>query len=1223
MAADDATTTQPKARARGSAEPRPGLVVAVGASAGALEALRTLLGGIPAGSGATFVVVVHRSPAGRESEIGELLQPYTELLVRSAEGAMPLEPDTVLVMPPATEVDGIDSQLRVVRATGSTHRARIDRVFRAVAAARGGRAIGVILTGAGSDGASGLAHIKEQGGLTVVQDPAEAEYAGMPRAAIDAGVADLVLPLREIPAAIARYSGAAPRLPADGRHDGSDTEVEPLGELLALLEKHTQRDFSVYRRSVLARRIGKRMRLKAIDDWSKYLELLRSDAAEAEALAGDVSSNAARFFRDEKMFGRLEGDVLPRLFALKASGRDTVRAWVVGCSTGEEAYSVAIALLEERSRRDAQAPIQVFASEVAEDSLQRARLGTYSPEIEDSLSAERLAKFFVRDERGYRVRSELRDVVVFACHDVVRDFPFSRLDLIVCRHAVLEDLKPQARKAVVRHFHHSLRPHGLLVVDSSVGLDLDAPELFAADGSGGLYRRLGARPSVVPPPFTGTGSTPPDGRQQADRPRRGAFDARLVHLGMLERYAPASVLVDADDRVIHYSARAGRYLRIPGGELTHEVVRLLREPLRSAVRGGLEAVDRRTAAWASDALLVHTDSGMRRVAVHVEPVGRESPVPNAKLVVFEELAARESLREDDRVQAPAYFTSVLESEIDEATRRLRAVVANGEPAARTAESGPQHDWELVRVLDDLDAAKEELRSVNEELLALNQDNRVRLEELARLSADLEVLLESTGLATLFLDRDLKVVRFTPPLLEIFDALPSDKGRPLEEVDHRLRDCDLLADARRVLKHLTPIEREVEAEQDKWYLLRMLPYRSAPQGLGGVAMTLVDITSRKKAELDLREADRRKDEFIALLAHELRNPLAPISSGIEILKRRDLDPAIAARVTLTMSRQAAQLVRLIDDLLDVSRISSGRLHLRKTPVALADIVRDAVAAVRPLIDRSGHALSVDTPRERIMLDADAARLTQVLANLLNNSGRYTPSGGKIEVRVRREGNTAAVTVKDNGYGIPESALPHVFEMFYQGADPRSTTQTGLGIGLALAKSLIDMHGGTISAASGGVDLGSEFTLRLPVLEETATHAEAEAPAAAAPLGGHRVLVVDDNADAAKTLAVLIQTLGANDVHVALSGEEALPLAERIKPDTVFLDLKMPDMDGYEVAQRMRSEPWCESTWLVALTGWGLDEHKRRTKDAGFDQHLIKPADRAALEAILSRPGAERA
>jgi signal transduction histidine kinase/CheY-like chemotaxis protein len=433
----------------------------------------------------------------------------------------------------------------------------------------------------------------------------------------------------------------------------------------------------------------------------------------------------------------------------------------------------------------------------------------------------------------------------------------------------------------------------------------------------------------------------------------------------------------------------------------------------------------------------------------------------------------------------------------------------------------------------------------------------------------------------------------------------------------LRDENLVADARRVLKHLVPVEREVEAENGKWYLLRMLPYRSAPHGLGGVALTLVDITSRKKAELELREAARRKDVFIALLAHELRNPLAPISSGIEILKRRGLDPAIVEGVTLTMSRQAAQLVRLIDDLLDVSRISKGRLRLRRAPVPLADIVRDAVAAVRPVIERAGHELVVDGPREPIVLDADAARLTQVIANLLSNSARYTPNGGRIEVEAGREGNQAVVTVKDNGAGIPASTLPHVFEMFYQGADRRSATQPGLGIGLALARSLVEMHGGTIGAASGGADRGSEFTLRLPVLENAVAAAVVARSNEEPSLGGHRVLVVDDNADAAQTLATLIQALGQNDVHVALSGKEALPLAARVRPDTVFLDLKMPDMDGFEVARRLRREPWGGEAWLVALTGWGLEEHKRQTQEAGFDQHLTKPADRAALEAVLAR------
>jgi two-component system, chemotaxis family, CheB/CheR fusion protein len=1181
-----------------------GVVVAIGASAGALSALRTLLGGLDASTGATFVVVVHRAP-GHDRRLVELLEPYLSLPIREAKDDTLLEPDTIIVVPPTAEVSVIDSHLRLVSPADRMQRGYIDGVFRAVAAARGPRGVGVVLTGAGSDGALGLAQIRDKGGLTIAQDPAEAEFGSMPRSAVQAGVVDLALPLREMAAAIARYCGTDPQLPF-GSHDGAHGEDErvELAELAEIVKERTGHDLSVYRPALVLKRIARRMRILAIDAWPTYLERLRADAGEGEVLAHEVLLNAGEFFCQRESFERLENEALSGLFALKGGESDTLRAWVVGCSTGEDAYSLAITLLEQRAKLDLRPRIQVFASDLSEDALQRARLGLYPTEIETMMSSERLAKFFVReDDRAYRVTQALRNVVVFAWHDVVKDFPFSQLDLAVCRPGLLDGFKPEVRQAVLRNFHYALKPHGLLVADSNSGVDEEAPQLFGANGDG-LYRRLPARSSVVLPPASVSPSPVPRQRKPA------LAHPRLVHLGLLERYSPASVLVDADDNVIHYSARASRFLRLPGGEVTHQLLQLLREPLRSAVRGGLEAVDRRPAKWVSDSLLVHADNGVMRVAVHVEPA--EST--DTRLVVFEELAPGDTLTNDNRGRTASDFTSGLESGLEEASQRLRAIVAEGkEPSVGT----PQ-DWELVHVLDDIDSAKEELQSINKELMSLSQDNRARVEDLARLSADLEVLLESTGLATLFLDGDLKIVRFTAPLLEIFHVLPSDKGRPLGELSHRLRDSELLDDARRVLQHLAPIEREAEADNGKWYLIRMLPYRSAPHGMGGVAITLVDITTRKKAELELRTADRRKDEFIALLAHELRNPLAPISSGIEILKRRDLDAAVAERVTLTMSRQAAQLVRLIDDLLDVSRISSGRLQLRKSRVRLSDIVRDAVAAVRPMIERAGHQLSVDAPREPIVLEADAARLTQVVANLLNNATRYTPAGGKISIGVQRDGDAVVLSVKDTGYGIPENALPHVFEMFYQGADPRSATQTGLGIGLALAKSLVEMHGGTISASSGGLDRGAEFKLRLPALERSAADDAHVAVPAHAPLKNHRVLVVDDNADAAQTLAMLLQALGANDVHVALSGEEALPLAERVRPDTVFLDLKMADMDGYEVAQRLRQEPWGEEAWLVALTGWGLEEHKRRTKDAGFDQHLTKPADRAALEAILSRP-----
>ena len=440
-----------------------------------------------------------------------------------------------------------------------------------------------------------------------------------------------------------------------------------------------------------------------------------------------------------------------------------------------------------------------------------------------------------------------------------------------------------------------------------------------------------------------------------------------------------------------------------------------------------------------------------------------------------------------------------------------------------------------------------------------------------------------------------------------------------EITNRLEYEELVEDTRRTLDHLTSVEREVHSKTGRWYLTRMLPYRAPTERVEGVVLTFIDITDRKTAEQELRDADRRKDEFLALLAHELRNPLAPIVSGIDLLRQAKDNPRVLEQVTATMSRQVTQLVRLVDDLLELSRVSGGRLRLRKTRVPLRDVMRDAVASVRPLIERQRHVLEVKLPEDPIELEADSARLTQVFANLLNNAARYTPEGGRITIEAAHEGQEAVVTVSDNGIGIPAPAMARIFEMFYQGEEGRPNRGGGLGIGLTLARSLIEMHGGTITAASGGSDRGSQFTVRLPAAEQPVAGERKEQRATDKPLGGHRVLIVDDNTDAARTLGMLVETLGHNEVHVANNGSEALRIAEERRPDIVLLDLKMPGMDGYEVARRLRSESWGRDLTLVAVTGWTLEDHKRRSRDAGFDRHLTKPADVAALAALLSSPG----
>jgi two-component system CheB/CheR fusion protein len=506
-------------------------------------------------------------------------------------------------------------------------------------------------------------------------------------------------------------------------------------------------------------------------------------------------------------------------------------------------------------------------------------------------------------------------------------------------------------------------------------------------------------------------------------------------------------------------------------------------------------------------------------------------------------------------------------------------------------------------------------AIPDDLGKLELDSTRRVDELGQLSEVLRDLLQSTGIATLFVDRALNVARFTPQLGELFDVRNDDIGRPVSNVAARLDFADLMDDARRALDQQATVDREVCSTAGRWYLTRMLPYRTPSDRVAGAVLTFIDITDRKRAEQDLREANRRKDEFLALLAHELRNPLAPIVTGIELLRQAKNEPQLLEQVTATMGRQARQLVRLVDDLLDLSRVSGGRLRLRKSRVPLRDVVRDAVASVRPIMERQRHELRVSVSEEPVELDADGARLTQVFANLLNNAARYTPEGGRVAIEAVREGREAVVTVSDNGIGIPRPILPRIFEMFYQGDEGR-LTRGGLGIGLTLARSLAEMHGGTITVSSDGANRGSKFEVRLPVAERPAEVEAKEPQRICETLGGHRVLIVDDNTDAARTLGMLVETLGRNEVHVAYNGDDALRIAQERRPDIVLLDLKMPGMDGYEVARRLRSESWGRDLTLVALTGWALEDHRRRSREAGFDRHLTKPADMPALAAVLS-------
>ncbi|HEX9737366.1 MAG TPA: chemotaxis protein CheB, partial [Thermoanaerobaculia bacterium] len=922
-----------RGREPAGADARPHLtVVGIGASAGGLAALKAFIPRVPADSGAAWVVVMHLSPT-HESHLSELLQPHAGIPVRQISETTALEPDQIYVIPPNANLNAVDTHLRLSELeVQAARRGPVDHFFRTLARTHHGHSVGVILTGTGSDGAQGIREIKAKGGITLVQDPEEAEYDGMPRSAIATGEVDAVLPVAEIPEAVLRFIGTKPRVPIrEGESTGDGSHRRLIQKVFALIRARTGRDFSRYKRPTVLRRVARRMQLRQVEELDAYLELLGTDPGEVEALADDLLITVTSFFRDPEVFEALAEQVVPRLFKGKGP-QDSIRVWSVGCATGEEAHSLAILLLEEATRHSAPPRIQVFATDLHQPSLARARDAFYAGEIEADVSPERLEQFFQAENGGYRVGKQVRELVLFSQHDLLGDPPFSKLDLVACRNLLIY-LQPEVQRDVLALFHYSLTAEGILVLGTSEAVD--TAKLFRArDKKQRIYRRraVTAAEARLPVfPLTRTRHPAIDEREHPER----VIAPGALHERMVERYAPPSLLVGPDDTVIHLSERAGRYLVHPGGEPAVNVFKIVREELRTELRAALRAARQEGGPGVeSKPVPMPLDGDTRPVVLHV----RTAPAVEADgcaLIIFDERAAPESPEETGPGAGAGERTAdgarvELEAELAVAGRRLQTTIedyeATQEEFKALNEELESSNEELRATMEELETSKEELQSINEELQALNQENRHRVEELAQLSGDLQNLLVAADIAILFLDRQLRIVRFTPKLAELFNVRPTDQGRPISDLTHRLGYVDFMDDARTVLKRLTAVEREVQDESGRWYLTRVLPYRTPDNRIEGVVVNFIDISDRKRMEEELWNAKI----FAESIVETIQEPLLVLGPDLRVLSANpafyehfkvDPEDTISRRVYELGNSQwdIPQLRRLLEEVLPESKV----------------------------------------------------------------------------------------------------------------------------------------------------------------------------------------------------------------------------------------------------------------------------------------------------------------
>lgn len=862
---DDAATEP--AAIEPSERPDPVRVVGIGPSAGGLAALKTLFAQIPDDTGLAYVVVMHLSRE-HESHLAELLQPHVRMPVQQVTETVPIDPDHVYVIPPNANLNTIDTHLRLSELEANRgERGPIDHFLRTLAQAHGSESVGIVLTGTGSDGTLGVREIHEQGGLTIAQEPSDAEYDGMPRSAVATGLVDLVTPLRRIPEALLSTLRTSPRLQVPVSDDLVPTdELRQLHDVLAQVRIKTGRDFARYKRTTVLRRIHRRMQLQRTELLEDYLGLLRAEPDEVHALADDLLVTVTSFFRDPEIFDVIERRIVPSLLEGKGP-EDIVRVWAVGCATGEEVYSLAMLLLEATGRMDAPPRLQLFASDLHQGSLAIAREGLYTGDISSDVTAARLQRFFTEEEGGYRVRQHVRELVVFSPHNLLSDPPFSRIDLISCRNLLIY-LDREIQAHVIELFHYALRSEGFLTLGSSE--TIDAGELFATfDKKRSLYRRRdvpGPEPRlpVFPMSAAKTSEVPRGLDRTPERARYG-----VAHQRVLERYGPPSLLVDVDDRVVHLSDTVGRYLTHPGGQMTSNVFKLVREDLRIELRSAMHEARRSGRPVRSAPASVDLDGHAATVVLDVRPaVAREDD--GYVLVVFTEHertpGQEPTSAEADGVELPTAATGDghrkhdAEAERYRLKQRLQASIEQYETVQEELRASNEElqssNEELRSTLEELETSKEELQSMNEELQTVNQENRHKVEELSQLSGDLHNLLTASDIATLFLDRDLRIMRFTPRVTDLFNIRAPDRGRPISDITHRLRYDGLQADAEQVMARLIPVERELVDERERWFLTNILPYRSAEDRIEGTVLTFVDITAHKRVEAALVESEGR-------------------------------------------------------------------------------------------------------------------------------------------------------------------------------------------------------------------------------------------------------------------------------------------------------------------------------------------------------------------------------
>jgi chemotaxis methyl-accepting protein methylase len=836
-------------------------IVGIGTSAGGLEALEHFLGHVPKGSGLALVIVQHLDPT-RKGIMPELLQRHTGMKVLQVKDRTLVQPNCVYVIPPNKDMSILHGVLHLLEPTSPRGlRLPIDFFLRSLAEDRQEHSIGVILSGMGSDGTLGLRAIKEKGGVVLVQDPATAKFDGMPRSAMDAGLADIVAPVDDLPARILAYLKRTP-LARTSEAPLEDKTQSALEKAIILLRTHTGHDFSLYKRNTLHRRIERRMGIHQIHKIAGYVRYLQENTQELDLLFKELLIGVTSFFRDPAAWEELRKKILPALIASRPDGQ-VMRAWVAGCSTGEEAYSLAMVFKEvvEKLKPRKKISLQVFATDLDKDAIDKARQGIYPENICADVAPQRMSRFFTKEDNGCRVRKEIREMVIFAPQSLIMDPPFTKLDILSCRNLLIY-LAPEMQKKLFPLFHYSLTPGGVLFLGNAETVGTFTDLFTPLNQKLRLFRRTTTALRSEPIEFPSSFAPPlPAGAEPLGMAKPNASLQSLADQIVLERYAAPTVLVNDKGNILYVSGRTGKYLEPAAGKANWNIFAMAREGLRYDLSNAFHKALEQDAPVVIRGLQLGANGTKQHVDISVQRLAEPEALRGLVMIAFTDvpapLAAVAPGHSGQTGKSSARSTRVAELQRKFQQARLEAqsireeMQTSQEELRSTNEEQQSTNEELQSTNEELTTSKEEMQSLNEELQTVNNELQSKVDELSRANNDMKNLLNSTDIATLFLDKNLNVRRFTTQATKIIKLIPGDVGRPITDLASDLLYPELTADAREVLRKLGFAEKPITTRDGRWFTVRIMPYRTLDDRIDGLVITFSDITVAKTLEAKLR------------------------------------------------------------------------------------------------------------------------------------------------------------------------------------------------------------------------------------------------------------------------------------------------------------------------------------------------------------------------------------